>query len=72
MSEQELNQIDNIDHEKNHHAPHPYWKRTHIQWAFWIGVVLMAVALLVYIFSVDLALIPRSWHQQAPPPVTSK
>jgi len=62
VSENELNQEDNTDHEKNHHIPRPYWKRPHIQWAFWIGVFLMAVALLVYIFSVDLALVPRSWH----------
>ena len=65
MNESGQNQLDNIDHEKNHHVPRPYWKRTHIQWAFWIGVVCISIALLVYIFSVDLALVPRPW--QHPP-----
>ena len=41
MSENELNQQDNTGHEKNHHIPRPYWKRPHIQWAFWIGVGLL-------------------------------
>lgn len=59
MNEPEQNQLDNTAHEKNHHAPRPYWKRTHIQWAFWIGVALMAIALLVYIFSLNLSLVPR-------------
>jgi hypothetical protein len=64
VNEPEQNQLDNIDHEKNHHAPHPYWKQPHIQWAFWIGVGLMGIALVVYIFSLNLAFIPHSWHQQ--------
>ncbi len=67
MNEGERNQEDNADHEKNHHAPQPYWKRRHIQWGFWIGVALMGIALIVYIFSVDLALVPRPW-QRTPMP----
>lgn len=63
MNEAEQNQHDNIDHEKNHHAPAPYWKRPHIQWGFWIGAGLMCIALAVYIFSLNLSLIPRSWYK---------
>jgi len=70
--ETENNQLNNTEHEKNHHEPRPYWKRAHLHWAFWVGVVCMAIALLVYIFSVDLALVPRSWHQQTLPAATSK
>ena len=59
MSEAERNQEDNTSHEKNHHAPIPYWKRRHIQWGFGVGIVLMSIALIVYIFSLNLALVPH-------------
>jgi hypothetical protein len=72
VSEAEQNHLDNTEHEKNHHAPAPYWKRPHIQWGFWIGVALMGIALIVYIFSLNLALVPRSWHQQAQPTASGK
>ena len=71
MSENELNQQDNTEHEKNHHAPRPYWKQPHIQWGFWIGVALMSIALLVYIFSLNLALVPRSWQHTSQPATTT-
>jgi len=63
---------------KHHHpqeGPHPpkdetyvpYWKRAHKDWRFWVGVIFISVALVVYITSVDLALVPR----RAPQPTTS-
>ena len=41
------------------HAHIPYWKRAHTDWRFWIGVMLMLVAMIVYVMTGDLALRPR-------------
>jgi len=72
VNEPERNREDNTSHEKNHHAPEPYWKRVHLHWGLWLGIVLMTIALLVYILSVNLALVPRSWQHQPQPAATSK
>ncbi|MGA8940693.1 MAG: hypothetical protein WB439_16140 [Acidobacteriaceae bacterium] len=52
-------------HPDHHHAetgPHlsheqrpPYWKRAHKDWKFWIGVILIAAAIAVYVGSLDLS-----------------
>ena len=42
----------------------PYWKRAHSDWRFWVGVVLMLVAMLIYVMSDNLALRPRLEPQQ--------
>ena len=47
------------DHPKNFHPPKPYWRRMHTHWAFWVAVIFLFVALFIYIFSYDLALVPR-------------
>jgi hypothetical protein len=47
--------------------PGPYWKRMHRDWRFWIGAVLMAAALSVYVLSGDLAWVPHGHPQQAMP-----
>ena len=44
----------------------PYWKRAHKDWRFWAGVIFISVALVVYITTVDLSLVPR----RAPQPTT--
>jgi len=35
--------------------PGPYWKRMHRDWRFWIGAVLMAAALAVFVLIGGLA-----------------
>jgi hypothetical protein len=40
--------------------PGPYWRRMHRDWRFWIGAVLMAAALAIYVLSGDLAWVPRN------------
>ena len=40
--------------------PGPYWRRMHRDWRFWIGAVLMATAISIYVMSGDLAWIPVS------------
>jgi hypothetical protein len=37
----------------------PYWRRAHRDWRFWVGVVLLTAAILIYVFTIDLALVPR-------------
>lgn len=56
-------------HPDHHHAdtgPHPsqehtapYWKRAHKDWKFWVGVVFIALALAIYISTLDLSSVPR-------------
>ncbi|HEY4260925.1 MAG TPA: hypothetical protein VGM98_12225 [Schlesneria sp.] len=41
-----------------HGAPSPYWTRAHRDWKFW-GVIVMLVAMVVYISTMDLALQPE-------------
>jgi len=41
------------------HSVHPYWKRAHHDWRFWVGLVLMLAAITIYVLSDDLALLPR-------------
>ncbi len=44
-------------------APHeqqlPYWKRAHKDWRFWIGVVFIAAAIIIYVCSLDLSTVPH-------------
>jgi hypothetical protein len=47
------------------HGPVPYWKRAHTDWRFWIGVVLMFLAMIIYLSTLDLAW--RPGHQPRPP-----
>jgi hypothetical protein len=42
-----------------HPAHVPYWKRAHTDWRFWVGVMLMVAAMMIYVMSFDLALRPR-------------
>jgi hypothetical protein len=51
--------IDEIRQGK-HHDRRPYFKHMHRDWRFWVAVVFIFGALAVYIFSDDLALVPRS------------
>ncbi len=38
----------------------PYWKRAHHDWRFWVGLVLMLLAISVYVLSDNLAFVPRN------------
>jgi hypothetical protein len=45
------------------HPPHeqqkPYWQRAHMDWKFWVGVVAIAVAIVIYVVTLDLSTAPR-------------
>jgi hypothetical protein len=45
------------------HLPHeqqkPYWQRAHKDWKFWVGVVFIAAAIVIYVLSLDLSTVPH-------------
>ncbi len=53
------------DHEHKDHANDetkdlgPYWKRVHKDWRFWVGVVILTVAITIYVMTFDLSMVPR-------------
>lgn len=47
-----------------HHINRAYWKRAHHDWRFWVGLVLMFVAIAIYVMSDNLALLPRGQPQR--------
>jgi hypothetical protein len=40
-------------------AVRPYWRRAHRSWWFWLGFVLMLLAITIYVLSDNLALLPH-------------
>ena len=42
----------------------PYWKRAHHDWRFWIALLLMIAAMIVYVVSEDFAWLPRNRLQR--------
>ncbi len=42
----------------------PYWKRAHTDWKLWVAVVLMLIAMMVYMGTIDLAWRPRGQRTQ--------
>ncbi len=70
-----------MEHKKHEHNPigrpsadttieahRPYWKRAHHDWRFWVVLVLMIVAMVVYIVSQDLSMGgPRGTQHQPVP-----
>jgi hypothetical protein len=49
----------NLHSEKNFYKQHhPYYKHMHKDWRFWVGVVLILVALTIYTMSVDFTIQP--------------
>jgi hypothetical protein len=64
----------NGNHEEHHHHPHPtgpvapheqrkpYWQRAHKDWKFWVGVVCIIAAIVIYVLTLDLSTVPRHVH----------
>ena len=42
-----------------HEQQLPYWKRAHKDWKFWVGVVLIAADIIIYVLSLDLSTVPH-------------
>jgi hypothetical protein len=53
------------DGEHVHRGDSPYWRRAHRDWRFWVGFLLMLVAITTYFMSDDLSLVPSS-HPRPP------
>jgi hypothetical protein len=61
-----------MSHDQNHAArekpdsamtdhPHPpYWKRAHLDWRVWVALFFIFAAMLIYVVTVDLSLVPRA------------
>jgi hypothetical protein len=45
--------------ERGHHEHHPYWRRAHHDWRFWVALVLMLMAMLIYVMTDDLSFVPH-------------
>ena len=52
------------DRDSIHDDHRPYWKRAHHDWRFWVGLFFMFAAIIIYVMSDDLALLPRSQPRQ--------
>jgi hypothetical protein len=49
---------------------HPYWRRAHHDWKFWLALALMLSAMFIYVMTDDLAFVPRV-HSGPAHPVTT-
>jgi hypothetical protein len=57
----------------NMHQPHtPAWMRLHHDWRFWVAVVLMFAAMIIYLASDDLAWRPGIRSHGLPPPTVGQ
>jgi hypothetical protein len=53
---------DNVQHDRR-----PYWKHVHHDWRFWVAVLLMLAAMVIYVMSDDLRWRPGRQPQQPMP-----
>jgi hypothetical protein len=51
------------DRESGYKMQSPYWKRVHHDWRFWIALLLMIAAMVIYVMSEDFAWLPRNRPQ---------
>ena len=52
-----MSKIKNAEHEpdSNNNQSHvPYWKRAHHDWKFWVVLVFMLAAMVIYVMTLDL------------------
>ena len=54
-----------IDHSSKQHEHKFHLKHIHHKWWFWVGVILIFVAITYYIVSVDFAFTPRKQSNQS-------
>ncbi len=42
----------------------PYWKRAHLDWRVWVAAAFIFAAIAVYVWTVDLSMVPNipRWH----------
>lgn len=61
-------------HEDNsvYRGSRPFWQRAHLSPLFWLGFLLMVVAIVFFVMSDNLSIWPRHHAQQAPPGAATK
>lgn len=55
-----------LGHQENHPPRGPDWRHIHHHWYFWVGVLLMLVAMGVYVMTEDLSWRPHDHLQHRP------
>jgi hypothetical protein len=65
MNENKQNLQYELNHSRFHHEHKFHLKRIHHTWGFWVGVILIFVAIMYYIASVDFAFAPRKQIKQS-------
>ena len=55
-----------------HNSHTPAWMRLHHDWRFWVAVLLMFGAMIIYLMSDDLARRPGVLPQGPPPPTAGQ
>ncbi|HTZ76201.1 MAG TPA: hypothetical protein VMB47_19960 [Candidatus Aquilonibacter sp.] len=50
----------------------PYWRRAHRDWRLWVGLFFMLAAIAIYVFTVDLSVVPGNHPQQPAPNAAQK
>ena len=58
--------------QEERHSRSPYWRQMHHHWYFWVAMLLMLVAIVNYVMTEDLSLVPRNQPQQPRPNVDGK
>ena len=61
-----------VDGEHIPEESHPYWRRAHRDWRFWVVMLMFVAAIAFYVMSDDLALVRRSQPQPPPSSAVSK
>jgi hypothetical protein len=51
--------LDSNEFEHSHHEHRPYWKRAHHDWRFWVAFGLMLMAMVIYLMTADLSIVPH-------------
>ncbi len=64
MNENKQNLQDEIDHDRSLNKHKFHLKHIHHKWWFWVGVILIFVAIMYYVVSVDFAFAPRKQTKQ--------
>ena len=59
-------------HDHTHNHPHEkHGRKLHKDWRLWVAVGLMLVCMLIYIFTLDLAIWPNTKPAGNPPPTNT-
>jgi hypothetical protein len=61
-----------VDGEHIPEEKHPYWRRAHRDWRFWVVMLMFVAAITLYVTTDNLALVRRSPPQPAPSSAAGK